>query len=36
MHLLGYSHGRKADAAQMERLEKKVFAQLFPAKRAGI
>jgi probable rRNA maturation factor len=29
LHLLGYSHGRKADAAQMERLEKKVFAQLF-------
>jgi len=26
LHLLGFSHGRKASAAKMERLEKKIFA----------
>jgi rRNA maturation RNase YbeY len=36
LHLLGHSHGRKASAAKMERLEKKVFAQLFRVKRTGV
>ncbi len=28
LHLLGYSHGRKSSAEKMERLEKKILAQL--------
>ena len=36
LHLLGYSHGTKARAATMERLEKKVFAQLRRVKRARV
>lgn len=36
LHLLGHTHGRKADAARMERIEKKLFAQLFRVKRTGI
>lgn len=28
LHLLGHTHGRKTSAARMERLEKKVLAQI--------
>ena len=36
LHLLGYSHGTRLRAAKMERLEKKVFAQIRCVKSARI